>query len=145
LAAAAAPSTQSIASAELSYASSATPPVHDTDWRSVRLPTPVSQGADPGASIWYRLTFDLPAAPKGTWAVFVRRAEEHIAFYGEGEPMPVAGDATASPSPGWNYPRYFELGSEWLHAGRNVLYARVGPSSVGEHQLSVVMLGPASE
>jgi signal transduction histidine kinase len=37
------------------------------------------------------------------------------------------------------------VGAEWLHAGRNVLYARVRPSSVGEHQLSVVMVGPASE
>jgi signal transduction histidine kinase len=143
--AAAAPSAQSIARAELSHASSETPPIRATDWTPVRLPTPVSEGADPSASIWYRLTFDLPSAPKGTWAIFVRRAEEHIAFFSESEPAPVAGHATASPASGWNYPRYFEVASEWLHAGRNVLYARVGPSSVGEHQLSVVMLGPASE
>jgi signal transduction histidine kinase len=111
----------------------------------VRLPTPVSNGAEPSASVWYRLTFDLPNAPKGTWAIFVRRAEEHIAFYNDRGPTPVAGDATASPASGWNYPRYFEIGTEWLHAGRNLIYARVRPSSVGEHQLSVVMLGPASE
>jgi len=105
----------------------------------------VSNGGEPSASVWYRLTFDLPNAPKGTWAIFVRRAEEHIAFYSDGKPTAVAGDTTASPASGWNYPRYFEVGSEWLHAGRNVLYARVRLSSVGEHQLSVVMLGPASE
>jgi signal transduction histidine kinase len=139
----AAPSTQSTARAELSHGLSETPPIHATDWTPVRLPTPVSEGADPSASIWYRLTFDLPSAPTGAWAVFVRRAEEHIAFFNESEPIPVAGHTTASP--GWNYPRYFEMASEWLHAGRNVLYARVHPSSVGEHQLSVVMLGPAPE
>jgi signal transduction histidine kinase len=105
----------------------------------------VWSGAEPSASVWYRLTFDLPNAPTGTWAIFVRRAEEHIAFYSEGKATAVAGDATLSPASGWNYPRYFEVASESLHAGRNVLYARVRPSSIGEHQLSVVMLGPASE
>jgi signal transduction histidine kinase len=99
---------------------------------------------DTSASIWYRLTFDLPRAPKGIWAIFVRRAEQHVEFFNESDPTPIAGDAVASPA-GWNYPRYFEVAGERLHAGRNILYARVHPSSVGEHQLSVVMLGPASE
>src|SRR5260370_41991115 len=104
---------QSIARAELSHASSETPPIDATVWTPVRLPTPVSKGAEPGASIWYRVTFDLSGAPKGAWAVFVRRAEEHIAFFNESEQMPVAGHATVSPASGWNYPRY----SKWRARG----------------------------
>jgi hypothetical protein len=90
--AAAAPSAQSIARVEVSYASSDTPPIGATDWRLLRLPTPVSNGADPSAPIWYRLTFDLSTAPMGTWAIFARRAEERIAFFNDSKMTPVADD-----------------------------------------------------
>jgi signal transduction histidine kinase len=141
----AAPPTPVAARAELSHALTETPPIDAADWRPVRLPTPVSKEDGPNAPIWYRLTFDLPLAPEGTWAIFIRRAEEHVVLFNESAAVPVAGHATASPASGWNYPRYFEVAGERLHAGHHVLYARVYPSSVGEHQLSVVMLGPASE
>jgi len=83
--------------------------------------------------------------PTGTWAIFLRRAEESVVFFLEDEATSVLGHATSPGEPGWNFPQYLELPAERLHIGHNVVYARLYPSSVGEHQLSVVMIGPASE
>lgn len=110
----------------------------------MRLPTPVSNGAAPDSRIWYRLTFDLPSLPTGTWAICVRRAEDNVAFFVDREPIATSSRA-ASQEASWNYPQYFELPAERLHVGRNIIYARVYPSSVGEHQLSAVNIGPDSE
>jgi signal transduction histidine kinase len=139
------PSIRFLATAELSSAASTAPPRDATDWRPVRLPTAVVSAAAPNSHVWYRLAFDLPDAPRGTWAICVRRAEERVAFFLDGDTRAISEHAAGPEDTGWNFPYYVEVPGERLHAGQNVIYARLDASSVGEHQLAPVMVGPASE
>jgi signal transduction histidine kinase len=119
----------------------AAPPSDPAGWQPVALPD-VWSDRRPGTTghAWYRLVFDLPAAPQGRQAAYFARLRMVGKAFLNGHEIGQYGEF-GSPNPD-GHAQLFDFEPTLLNPGRNTLYVHVWayPNSIGA--LSPVVVGP---
>jgi signal transduction histidine kinase len=92
---------------------------------------------------WLRAHFDLSPQARHGYAVYLLHASPGAAIYLNGA-FVGASDGFGDPrTDGWNYPLYFTLPADELHAGRNDLLINLGIENSTNRRLDSVVIGPA--
>jgi hypothetical protein len=111
----------------------APPPEADPRWQSVPLPD-----ARAASLAWYRVEFDVPAAPREAraWMVYLPYLYGGGRLWLNGEPVASMLESSDELRVRWNRPHLLPLPAALLRDGRNVLHLRVAAA----HQPSGTML-----
>ncbi len=129
------------ASADFAAVSGATPQdLGAVAWSAVALPyrRPIARDADGVA--WYRLTFELDAAPAVIWAVYERRPRANLAMFINGTPVSAAGELLRPYSHDWA-PRLVAVPAALLQPGRNELLVRSAAEPPAD-RMDTLYIGP---
>jgi signal transduction histidine kinase len=110
----------------------APPPADGPGWTSVTLPDLWrSVRRRVAVAGWYRMAFDLPAAPDELFALYFARPGMNLAVYVNGAFVGDGGRFTEPIARNWNRPLFFPVPARLLVAGPNRVdvYQQTNPSS----------------
>ena len=116
-------------------------------WEPVSLPDRWRERRpDAGGSAWYRLEVPRPAAPAGTWAVYLPHVNMNAAVWINGVSLGASGARFSEPvANDFNRPLYFPFPASLLDRPANVLYVRLFAYAQHYGELDPLWVGPDDE